>query len=124
MIHNIDRDASALTVSCALTEKLGHSDRMTFACEDATDASGGQTDWDALDVVFLAALVGMQSSEKVGVLRGLRQRLRVGTLVVCRSARGMRGVLYPVSNCDLYAKKVANEAAGAGTFGGAAEYWV
>ncbi|KAF2439707.1 Nicotianamine synthase [Karstenula rhodostoma CBS 690.94] len=95
-ITNIDRDADALAVSSALTEKLGYADRMTFACEDAADASGGRTDWEAFDVVFLAALVGMRSPEKVGVLRGLRGRLRVGTVVVCRSARGMRGVLYPV----------------------------
>lgn len=121
-IHNIDRDASALAVSSTLTEKLGYSDRMTFACEDATDASGGRTDWEGLDVVFLAALVGMRSSEKVGVLRGLRERLKVGTVVVCRSARGMRGVLYPVRNVELFAlRKVTDKMAGAGTFRGAAE---
>jgi nicotianamine synthase len=96
---------------------------MTFACEDATNASGERTYWEAFDVVFLAALVGLQSSEKVGVLRVLRQRLRVGTLVVCRSARGMRGVLYPVSDCKSGMKKVANEVAGAKTFGGSAECW-
>lgn len=95
-ILNIDRDSDALAVSSALTEKLGLEERMTFSCEDAIDASTGNTDWQNLDVVFLAALVGMRSSEKVGVLRGLRNRLRAGTLVVCRSARGMRGVLYPV----------------------------
>ncbi|KAF9732717.1 nicotianamine synthase [Paraphaeosphaeria minitans] len=96
IIHNIDRDADALAMSSALAEKLGHADRTTFACEDATDAAGGRTRWEEFDVVFLAALVGMRSSEKVGVLRGLRARLRVGTVVVCRSARGMRRVLYPV----------------------------
>ncbi|KAK7190500.1 nicotianamine synthase [Paraphaeosphaeria sporulosa] len=95
-VHNIDRDANALAVSCALTAKLGHTERMTFSCEDAANATDGCVAWETLDVVFLAALVGMQSSEKIGVLRGLRQRLKVGTVVVCRSARGIRGVLYPV----------------------------
>ncbi|KAJ4299519.1 hypothetical protein N0V90_004764 [Kalmusia sp. IMI 367209] len=95
-IHNIDRDARALALSSALTQKLGCAARMTFSCEDATETEKGTTDWAALDVVFLAALVGMRSTEKVGVLRGLARRLRPGTVVVCRSARGMRGVLYPV----------------------------
>ena len=72
---------------------------MTFACEDATsiEGGGGETPWDTFDVVYLAALVGMRSCEKVGVLRGLRRRVREGCLVVVRSARGVRGVLYPVS---------------------------
>lgn len=72
---------------------------MTFSCEDATrvEGGGGAAEWSSFDVVFLAALVGMRSCEKVEVLRGLRRRLRVGCLVVVRSARGLRGVLYPVS---------------------------
>jgi nicotianamine synthase len=72
---------------------------MTFSCEDATRVEGGigAMQWSSFDVVFLAALVGMRSCEKVEVLRGLRRRLRVGCLVVVRSARGLRGVLYPVS---------------------------
>jgi len=67
---------------------------MSFACEDA--GAGGESHWDDFDVVFLAALVGMTSEEKLGILRVLAGRLRAGCLVVCRSARGMRGVLYPV----------------------------
>lgn len=69
---------------------------MYFSCEDATDASSDLTNWAKFDVVFLAALVGMQSVDKIEVLRGLHKRLRPGSLVVCRSARGLRGVLYPV----------------------------
>jgi nicotianamine synthase len=105
-IHNIDRNAQALQQGRSLAQRLGYASRMTFACEDAGDSStikdeeGNVTCWSGFDVVFLAALVGMTSDEKMQILRGLVERMRSGCLVVCRSARGMRGVLYPVSSSD------------------------
>lgn len=68
---------------------------MTFSCEDIS-TSTTNTAWQDLDVVFLAALVGMDSTEKLGMLQGLVKRLKPGTLIVARSARGLRSVLYPV----------------------------
>jgi nicotianamine synthase len=70
---------------------------MTFACEDASCDGRSGTNWENFDIVFLAALVGMTNKEKMGILRGLVGKLRRGCLVVCRSARGLRAVLYPVS---------------------------
>lgn len=112
--HNIDRDTSALRVSQRLCETLGYGKRMTFACEDASVEEEGpsdkqgivsepetcsfiDTDWKSLEVVFLAALVGMETSTKLSILASLSRKLNPGTLVVARSARGLRSVLYPVS---------------------------
>ena len=74
---------------------------MRFAREDVAragdhDAGSAETDWRSFDTVFLAALVGLDSPAKIRVLRNLARRLRPGALVVCRSARGLRSVLYPV----------------------------
>ncbi|XPS81738.1 Nicotianamine synthase [Ascochyta lentis] len=98
-VHNIDRDTSALQVSQRLCERLGHTERMSFACTDvsAEDAVGaGRTKWEDFDVVFLAALVGMDTQSKLSILESLVRKLRTGTLVVARSAKGLRSVLYPI----------------------------
>lgn len=98
-MHNIDRDNAALHVSQSLAANLGYHDRMTFACEDVSieQVSGAHTNWASFDVVFLAALVGMNTAEKVSILEILAGKMRPGTLVVVRSAQGLRSVLYPVS---------------------------
>lgn len=98
-VHNIDRDATALSVSQTLCEKLGY-DRMTFSREDIT-AQESTTAWTDFDVVFLAALVGCDTASKISILKSLTQKLKVGTLVVARSAKGLREVLYPVSRTLL-----------------------
>ncbi|KAF3003178.1 hypothetical protein E8E13_009295 [Curvularia kusanoi] len=98
-IHNIDRDISALSISEKLSERLGHADRMSFACVDVSTKpakDGMKTAWHKFDVVFLAALVGIDMTSKLAILEGLVKKLRPGTLVVARSAKGLREVLYPV----------------------------
>lgn len=98
-MHNIDRDESALRVSKRLSEGLGYADRMTFSCEDVSVKSVAEsTDWSNFQVVFLAALVGMDTTSKLAILESLATKLEPGTLVVVRSAQGLRGVLYPVSS--------------------------
>jgi nicotianamine synthase len=96
-VHNIDRDAAALSVSAELCSKLGYGG-MTFSCEDVMiEGSGcGKDAWETFDVVFLAALVGNDTHSKLSILGSLARKLRKGALVVARSARGVRGVLYPV----------------------------
>lgn len=87
---------------------------MTFSCEvvGSTDAvatpespadsqsDDGEittsTNWKVFNIVFLAALVGMDSATKIQILASLKEKLEKGTLVVARSAWGVRGVLYPV----------------------------
>lgn len=94
-VHNVDRDASALSLSKALCEKLGYGDRMTYSCEDVT-VQGEGSDWASFDVVFLAALVGTDTHTKLSILGSLAKKLTPGALVVARSAKGMRSVLYPI----------------------------
>lgn len=97
-VHNIDRDLEALKLSEELATKCGYGDRMTFSNEDVSVANGATpgTNWRSFQVVFLAALVGMDTASKIDILSGLVKKLESGTLIVARSARGMRAVLYPV----------------------------
>ncbi|KAJ4991205.1 nicotianamine synthase [Stagonosporopsis vannaccii] len=97
-VHNIDRDAAALSLSRDLSARLGYADRMSFSCTDVSveDEDEEATEWDHFDVVFLAALVGMDTVSKLVILGGLVRKLRPGALVVARSAKGLRGVLYPI----------------------------
>jgi nicotianamine synthase len=96
-VHNIDRDLSALSISQSLSERLGYADRMTFACTDvSTKPSELKTAWQKFDVVFLAALVGVDTASKLAILEGLVKKMRSGALIVARSAKGLRTVLYPV----------------------------
>ncbi|KAF2852474.1 Nicotianamine synthase [Plenodomus tracheiphilus IPT5] len=101
-VHNIDRDAPALKISKELCAQLGYGKRMTFSCEDVNENSlvgrtqEKETDWQSFDIVFLAALVGMDSYGKIAILKNLARKLRPGTVVVARSAKGLRRVLYPV----------------------------
>jgi nicotianamine synthase len=107
IVHNVDRDTSALQISERLASKLGYGKKMSFLSEDVSveqsDAvSNGEkfkeekTNWKEYQVVFLAALVGMNTSAKLAILTSLAAKLEPGTLVVARSARGLRTLLYPV----------------------------
>lgn len=70
---------------------------MSFSCEDVSpNPATKATEWSQFDVVFLAALVGMDTASKVPILAHLARKLKPGTLVVARSAQGLREVLYPV----------------------------
>ncbi|KAF1364300.1 Nicotianamine synthase, partial [Lizonia empirigonia] len=98
-VHNVDRDISALQVSQDLCDRLGYTERMTFACTDVSadnDVSANKTKWEEFDVVFLAALVGMDTQSKLSILESLARKLKTGALVVARSAKGLRSVLYPI----------------------------
>ena len=106
VVHNIDRDIEALKLSDKVAKVTGYARRMRFVCEDVSlenDTHGkiigpaSKKEWMDAEVVFLAALVGMDTASKSRILRALAKGLRPGTLIVVRSARGLRGVLYPVS---------------------------
>ncbi|PSN64915.1 Nicotianamine synthase [Corynespora cassiicola Philippines] len=106
IVHNVDRDLQALRTSRSLAHRLGYGPRMSFSCEDVSvDASisidpiagiATSTAWKGFQVVFLAALVGMDTQTKMGILASLAKKLEPGTLVVARSAQGLRSVLYPI----------------------------
>ena len=85
---------------------------MTFTEEDVKEGidmernvngkTQHSTPWKDFDVVFLAALVGIDTCSKLAILKELAKRLKPGTLVVARSAHGLRSVLYPVSLRALF----------------------
>lgn len=95
-VQNIDRDHEALAISQKLCAVLGYGSQMSFACEDVSDQNQSGTSWQSFDVVFLAALVGLSTHAKTEILADLARKMRPGAVVVVRSARGLRSVLYPV----------------------------
>lgn len=97
VVHNVDRDADAIRVSGAFAEALGWGDRMTWECGDVGGMQHLQTtNWKDFEVIFLAALVGMDSKSKIEILGKIAREAEPGTLVVVRTARALRSILYPV----------------------------
>ncbi|KAL3620666.1 Nicotianamine synthase 3 [Castilleja foliolosa] len=92
IFHNFDMDQTANVMA----ERLVGPDpdlsrRMSFFTNDVMDVSLG-----GYDVVFLAALVGMEIEEKVKVVEHLARSMDPGAVLVARSAHGARAFLYPV----------------------------
>jgi nicotianamine synthase len=83
---------------------------MEFACEDVSQEN--TIEWGECEVVFLAALVGGDSRHKIGILEKMAGKLRKGTLIVARSARGLREVLYPVCILDCLFGRETNDVLG------------
>jgi nicotianamine synthase len=88
-VDNIDVDAAAITAARAVGVALG-IDRWTFHQHDvrAHDLGG-------YDLVVLAALVGLTPDHKHRVLAHLAATMAPGALLLARSARGLRRLLYP-----------------------------
>jgi nicotianamine synthase len=94
-IHNIDHDPLAIAVSSKLCSKLGQSSRnMQFMC---TEASNDSYNLRMFDIVYVAALVGATEEQKHKILSSIVKRMKVGAMVVLRSAHSLRTLLYPVS---------------------------
>ena len=75
------------------------SKRMVFHTNDILDVSSDLKDY---EVVYLAALVGMDKEEKNRVIDHLAKYMAPGALLLLRSAHGARAFLYPVVDpCDL-----------------------
>ncbi|KAI3448495.1 hypothetical protein Pfo_005160 [Paulownia fortunei] len=95
VFHNYDIDVSANSMAMKLVES--HPDlskRMEFHTTDIMTASGAALK--NYDVVFLAALVGMETDEKMRVIEHLAKHMAPGAILMLRSAHGARAFLYPV----------------------------
>ena len=93
-VLNIDNNPKAIIQSQALAKSLGSTSKgMEFLCQEA-----GSSDLDLrqFDVVYLAALVGLTQEHKENILVEVVRRMRVGALMVIRTAHGLRSLLYPV----------------------------
>ncbi|KAI3961741.1 hypothetical protein MKW92_018553 [Papaver armeniacum] len=94
MFHNydIDRSANALASNLVAADP-DLSKRMLFHDTDIMKVSTGLSDY---EVVFLAALVGLNKEDKRKVIDHLAKYMAPGSLLMLRSAHGARGFLYPI----------------------------
>ncbi|KAI3984133.1 hypothetical protein MKX01_035260 [Papaver californicum] len=92
--HNYDINilANKLALNLVSTDQ-DLSKRMVFHNTDIMDVTNGLSDF---DVIFLAALVGMNKEEKRKVIDHLAMYMAPGSLLKFRSAHGVRGFLYPI----------------------------
>ncbi|KFK24400.1 hypothetical protein AALP_AAs74350U000200 [Arabis alpina] len=105
IFHNFDVDPSANSVAARLVSSDPDlSQRMFFHTVDVMDVTESLK---GFDVVFLAALVGMDKHEKIKVIEHLEKHMSPGALLMLRSAHGPRAFLYPiVEPCDLHGFQV------------------
>ncbi|XP_010544204.1 PREDICTED: nicotianamine synthase 3 [Tarenaya hassleriana] len=92
--HNFDVDPSANSLASRLVSSDPDlSQRMFFHTTDIMDVTERLKDF---DVVFLAALVGMDKADKVKVIEHLQKHMAPGAVLMLRSAHGPRAFLYPI----------------------------
>ncbi|XP_076950825.1 nicotianamine synthase-like [Bidens hawaiensis] len=96
--HNYDIDHSAnIMASRLVLPDPDLSERMFFHSTDIMEVT---EDLKEYDVVFLAALVGMDINDKVKVIEHLAKYMAPGAILMLRSAHGARAFLYPVVEPD------------------------
>ncbi|CAA7406094.1 unnamed protein product [Spirodela intermedia] len=92
--HNYDIDPAANAMAARLVlPDPDISKRMVFHTADILQVTHPLREY---DVVFLAALVGMDQQEKERVVEHLARYMAAGATLMLRSAHGARGFLYPV----------------------------
>ncbi|XP_073049614.1 nicotianamine synthase-like [Primulina eburnea] len=95
VFHNYDIDESANSLASRLVESDPDlSKRMIFHTKDVMNMSGPELG--EYDVVFLAALVGMDMEQKMLVIDHLSKNMTPGAILMLRSAHGARAFLYPM----------------------------
>jgi nicotianamine synthase len=88
-VVGLDRDAAAVGRARQVAARVG-GPTVRFEQADASDVS-----LHGHDAVVLAALVGETPSAKAAILRRVAGAMRPGALLLARSARGLRTLLYP-----------------------------
>ncbi|GLU08501.1 hypothetical protein SLE2022_254090 [Rubroshorea leprosula] len=92
--HNYDIDPSANAKALQLVSPDPDlSKRMFFHTTDIMNVLG---DLKEHEVIFLAALVGMDWEEKARIIQHLAAHMSSGSILLLRSAHGARAFLYPV----------------------------
>ncbi|KAG7022393.1 putative nicotianamine synthase 4 [Cucurbita argyrosperma subsp. argyrosperma] len=98
--HNYDLDPLANTQASKLVSV--DSDLKTRMVFHTCDIMKVTEELKEYEVVFLAALVGMEKEEKLRVIEHLCEFMAEGACLMVRSAHGGRAFLYPVvEECDL-----------------------
>ncbi|ONK71927.1 uncharacterized protein A4U43_C04F13840 [Asparagus officinalis] len=94
VFHNYDLDPSATAKARKLVESDPDlAERVVFRTSDVMEVKRALSGY---DVVFLAALVGMDVEDKRRVIEHLALHMKPNALLVVRSAHGARAFLYPV----------------------------
>lgn len=88
-VDNIDHDPAATYAARRVAKALGRDD-LRFHLADVAS-----TDLRSYNVVVLAALVGATAAEKATLVRQVAASMTPGALLLVRSTRGMRTLLYP-----------------------------
>lgn len=88
-VDNIDHDPAVIYAARRVAKALGRDD-LRFHLADVASA-----DLRSYDVVVLAALVGATAGEKATLVRQVAASMTPGALLLVRSTRGMRTLLYP-----------------------------
>ncbi|KAK7379178.1 hypothetical protein VNO80_04631 [Phaseolus coccineus] len=98
--HNYDMDSLANSNAMRLVSSHPDlSNRMLFHTTDILDVSNALKEY---EVVYLAALVGMDKEGKNRIIDHLAKHMNPGAFLMLRSAHGARAFLYPVVDpCDL-----------------------
>nr|GFB44176.1 nicotianamine synthase-like [Tanacetum cinerariifolium] len=92
--HNYDIDHSANSLASSLISRDPElSERMFFHSADIMEVTDELKEY---DVIFLAALVGMDIRDKVKVIQHLAKYMAPKAILMLRSAHGARAFLYPV----------------------------
>jgi nicotianamine synthase len=97
-VDNLDREPDAVRLGADVATALGCGG-LRFRGGDVLDGRDGY-DRGSYDLVYLAALAGLDPDAKHELLEHLGRHLRPGTLVLARSAHSLRGLLYPVLDPD------------------------
>ncbi|KAJ2897573.1 Nicotianamine synthase [Zalerion maritima] len=97
--YNYDMDPEANSMALKIIYSDGDlCQRMSFHTADVMDLT--RTQLGEHDVVYLAALVGMDAVEKDQLIKHLAQSMKPNSLLMLRSAHGARAFLYPVVEMD------------------------
>ncbi|ORY05974.1 Nicotianamine synthase [Basidiobolus meristosporus CBS 931.73] len=97
-IDNYDIDAEALELSMALVNQLADvQDNMQFHHQGVEDIQ----DLKKHDVVYLAALVGLEPAEKQKITKQLWKAMKTGSYLILRSAHSLRTLLYPEIETEM-----------------------
>ncbi|CAK8544560.1 unnamed protein product [Lathyrus sativus] len=92
--HNYDIDPLAnSSAENLVSSDPDLSNRMIFHTNDILDVTD---DLKEFEIVYLAALVGMNKEEKNRIIDHLEKHMAPGALLMLRSAHGARAFLYPV----------------------------
>jgi len=90
-VDNVEREAEAYGLAVKVADRLGLGHALRFHHCDALEFAA----LERFDVIFLAALVGTNRTEKRTLLAHLATRMRPGAVLLVRTADNLRTMLYP-----------------------------